>query len=55
MRITHGTLGEIVELLEADAPPAAVFAAIDTFNSGMLTCGRAVSFLKEADGQPGAA
>ncbi|MCJ2098451.1 hypothetical protein [Methylobacterium sp. E-046] len=55
MRITHGTLGEIVDLLDAGAPPADVFALIDTFNSQITTCGRAVTFLREAGTPPDAA
>ncbi|MCJ2065754.1 hypothetical protein MKK63_24060 [Methylobacterium sp. J-088] len=55
MRITHGTLGEIVDLLDAGAPPAEVFARIDTFNSQITTCGRAVTFLREAGEPPDAA
>lgn len=54
-RITHGTLGELVEMLDAGAPPADVFAQIDILNTQLAACGRAVSFLKEAGAPPSAA
>ncbi|SFM92045.1 hypothetical protein [Methylobacterium pseudosasicola] len=55
MRLCHGTLGEVVDLLEAGAAPADVFARIDTFNSQITTCGRAVTFLREVGEPPDAA
>lgn len=57
-RITHGTLGDIVDLLDAGAPPADVFARIDLLNTQLEACGRAVCFLREvahAPEAPGAA
>lgn len=55
MQITRGTLGEIVEMLDAGAPSADVFARIEILNTQLHACGSAVCFLKEADGTPGAA
>lgn len=54
-RITHGTLGDIVDLLDAGAPPADVFARIDLLNTQLAACGRAVTFLREAGEPPDAA
>lgn len=54
-RITHGTLGEIVDLLDASAPPAEVFARIDLLNTQLQACGRAVTFLREVGEPPDAA
>ena len=54
-RATHSTLGEIVAMLDAGAPPADVFAAIDTLNVQLSACGRAVTFLKATGAPPSAA
>ncbi|MCJ2116552.1 hypothetical protein MKK65_08155 [Methylobacterium sp. J-001] len=54
-RITHGTLGDIVDLLDAEAPPADVFAQIDILNTQLAACGRAVTFLKATGAPPSAA
>ncbi|MGU3407694.1 hypothetical protein [Methylobacterium brachiatum] len=55
MRITHRTLGDIVDLLDVGAPSADVFARIDLLNTQLEACGRAVTFLREVDDAPGAA
>ncbi|WP_243919774.1 hypothetical protein [Methylobacterium sp. E-065] len=54
-RATHGTLGELVAMLDDDAPLAAVLAQIDTLNAQLAACGCAVSFLREAGTPPDAA
>jgi hypothetical protein len=54
-RITHGTLGEIVAMLDAGAPPADVFAQIDILNTQLAACGSAVTFLKATGAPPSAA
>lgn len=54
-RITHGTLGELVDMLDADAPLAAVVAQIDLLNTQLAACGSAVTFLREAGEPPDAA
>ena len=54
-RATHNTLGEIVAMLDAGAPPADVFAQIDLLNTQLAACGRAVTFLKATGAPPSAA
>jgi hypothetical protein len=54
-RITLGTFNDVVDLLDAEAPPADVFARVDLLNSQLEACGRAVTFLREVDDAPGAA
>lgn len=54
-RITHGTLGDLVAMLDAGAPPADVFAQIDILNTQLAACGSCVTFLKATDAPPSAA
>ncbi|MGU3330335.1 hypothetical protein ACLBXB_25760 [Methylobacterium mesophilicum] len=54
-RATHATLGELVAMLDAGAPPADVFAQIDILNTQLAACGSAVTFLKATDAPPSAA
>ncbi|MCJ2092798.1 hypothetical protein MKK67_09830 [Methylobacterium sp. J-072] len=54
-RVTHGTLGSLVAMLDAGAPPADVFAQIDLLNTQLAACGCAVTFLKATGAPPSAA
>lgn len=54
-RITHATMGELVAMLDDDAPLAAVLAQIDTLNTQLAACGSAVTFLREVGEPPDAA
>jgi hypothetical protein len=55
VRITHATMGELVEMLDGRAAPEAVFRQIDLLNTQLAGCGCAVTFLREAGEPPEAA
>ncbi|WP_267427362.1 hypothetical protein [Methylobacterium sp. GC_Met_2] len=54
-KITHGTLSELVAMLDDSAPLATVLAQIDILNTQLAACGSAVTFLKAAGDPPSAA
>ena len=54
-RATHGTLGELVAMLDDSAPLEAVLAQVDLLNTQLAACGSAVTFLREAGTPPDAA
>ncbi|MDP4026338.1 hypothetical protein Q8W71_27315 [Methylobacterium sp. NEAU 140] len=52
LRHCRDALDGAVELIEAGADPAEIFARVDDFNSAIALCGPTATFLREAGGRP---